>query len=139
MDTFSNTYLSAKDNYLKELEKEYVDWANRFHKRFNSWVIRLFGNETVCLNIWSKGWDRFMDTNCIRIDLKGDCGCIYICEEEETHYSCCANQRSLRDNECDWYECNPEFSADPIGNYETLIGLLKDKLSQYGEVPPQKR
>ena len=135
MNNYSDNYRSAKENYLNELKMSYRDWVTKFHNRFGSWVIRLCGDETVCLNIWSKGRDRFVDAECVRIDLNGDYGCIYICEEENSFYR---NQRSQRDNECDWYECNPEFSADPIGNYETLIDLMKEKLKEYGAIPPCK-
>ena len=57
MNNYSDNYRSAKENYLKALKMSYRDWVNKFHNRFGSWVIRLFGDETVCLNIWSKGWD----------------------------------------------------------------------------------
>ena len=138
MSNYSDNYYSAKENYLKELKKEYNEWANRFHNRFNSWVIRLFGDDHVYLNIWSKGWDRFMDAKCIRIDLNEGHDLIYICEEENPCYCFGENQRSKRDNECDWYKCNTAYSADPIGNYETLLELLKDKLKEYGAIPPRK-
>ena len=143
MRTFSDTYRSAKENYLQELKNEYSEWANRFHNRFNSWVVRLFGDDYVYLNVWSKGWEKYTDAKCIRIDLDGGGERVYICEEENHYFfweeKQITQQRSQRDNDCDWYRSYPEDSIDPIGNYETLIRLLKDKLSQYGEVPPQKQ
>ena len=126
-------YLSAKSAYLNELKREYRDLANRFHSRFHSWVIRLFRQDSITLNIWSKCWECYLDTVCVRIDLNGGEDSIKICEESDWRLFY-INQRSDKDYECDWYQCHPMHSNDPIGNYEKLIQLLKDKLSEYGEV-----
>lgn len=130
MSNYSDIYRSAKENYLNELKRSYRDWANKFHNRFGSWVIRLFGDEYIYLNVWAKGWDRYMDAQCIRVNLNEGKEFIYLCEEDE--------QRNDRDQQCQWFVCYPENSIDPIGNYENLIELMKEKLKEYGAIPPRK-
>ena len=131
MDTQIN-YYNTKSAYLSSLKKEYYELAKRFHNRFHSWIIRLFRDDSITLNIWSKGWEHYIDTVCIRIDMDGGGDSIKICEEDNYRLFY-TNQRSDKDNQCVWYNCYPTNSNDPIGNYETLIRLLRDKLNEYGE------